>query len=104
MYKLRAAVEGYFRSAKNSRLLNQHQYMGLAKVELHSNMARLAYLATTAAPLKADDVAKMRHMSVRLPKAQPQPTEPQVHRAIITTYAIQSATRFLRYMDRLEPV
>ena len=103
LYKKRTTVERYFRSAKHSRLLNQHQCMGLSKVELHANMARIAYLATMAARLKADDVAKMRHMSVRLPKSQPEPPEQQIRPAIITAYQMQLVNQFLKYMAQIEP-
>ena len=71
IYRMRTAIERYFRSAKHSRLLDQHQHLGLSKVSLHVKIARLAYLATALARLKADDYAGMRQMSVNLPGARP---------------------------------
>ena len=72
---MRTAIERYFRSAKHSRLLNQHQFLGIAKVSLHASVSRLAYLATVLARLKADDYAGMRHMTVRLPRARRKKSE-----------------------------
>ena len=70
IYRMRTAIERYFRSAKHSRLMNQHQCLEGAKVSLHVRMSRLAYLSTVLARLKADDYVRMRHMRVRLPKAK----------------------------------
>ncbi len=60
IYRMRTSIERYYRSGKHSRLLNQHQYMGIVKVRLHVHMARLAYLSTVLARLKADDYVGMR--------------------------------------------
>ena len=65
-------------------------------------MARTAYLATMAARLKADDVAKMRHMSVRSPKPQPEPAQQQIPPAIITFYLVALLNQFLNYMTQIE--
>ena len=70
IYRMRTSIERYFRSAKHSRLMNQHQCLEGAKVSLHVRMSRLAYLSTVLARLKADDYVRMRHMRVRLPKAK----------------------------------
>ena len=66
-YRLRSSIESYFRRAKHSRLLNQHQHLGIEKAGLHVSMSRLEYLATSLAHLKANDYAGMRHMRVKLP-------------------------------------
>ena len=65
-YAMRTSIERYFRSAKHSRLLNRHQFLGIAKVKLHVSLARLGYLATALAHLEADDYAAMRRMKIRL--------------------------------------
>ena len=67
LYSLRSSVERYFRSAKHSRGLNQHQTLGIEKLCLHVSMSRLAYLGTALAHLKANDYSGMRHMRVKLP-------------------------------------
>ena len=67
---MRTAIERYFQSAKCSRLLNQRQYRGIAKVSLHARMLHLAYLSTALAHLKADDYIGMRRMPVKLPSVQ----------------------------------
>ena len=68
IYRMRVAIERYFRSANHSRLLDQHQCMGIGKMRLHVAMSRLAYLATALAHLEADDYKGMRHMSVIMPR------------------------------------
>ena len=70
IYKMRTSIERYFRSAKHSRLLNRHQFLGMAKIRLHVSLARLGYLATALTHLKADNYAGMRHMKIRLPDVQ----------------------------------
>lgn len=67
IYRMRTSIERYFRSAKHSRLLNQHQVLSIEKVSLHVSLSRLSYLATALGHLKANDYAGMRHMRVRLP-------------------------------------
>ena len=69
LYSLRSSVERYFRSAKHSRGLNQHQTLGIEKLCLHVSVSRLAYLATALAHLKANDYSGMRHMRVKLPSS-----------------------------------
>ncbi|MXZ91772.1 MAG: transposase [Chloroflexi bacterium] len=64
IYKMRPAIERYFRSGKHSRLLDQHQCLEIEKVSLHVKISRLSYLATVLAHLKANDYAKMRRMRV----------------------------------------
>ena len=103
LYNKRTTVERYFRSAKHSRLLNRHQGMGITRVKLHTSMSRIAYLATMATRLKADDVAKMRHMSVRLAKSQPETPEQQISPAVLNIYLLQLMNQFLRYMVQLDP-
>ena len=70
IYRMRTSIERYFRSAKHSRLLDRHQFLCIAKVSLRVKIARLAYLATALARLRANDYAGMRHMTVRLPRSQ----------------------------------
>ena len=69
-YKLRTVIERYFSSAKHSRLMNVHRYLNIRKVSLHAAMSMVSYLATAPTHLKAHDYAHMRHMRIRLPKAQ----------------------------------
>ena len=59
IYRMRTSIERYFRSAKHSRLLDRHQFLGIAKVRLHVGTARLAYLATALTRLRVDDYASM---------------------------------------------
>ncbi len=70
IYRMRMAIERYFRSAKHSRLLDRHQFLGIAKVSLRVKIARLAYLATVLARLKANDYAGMWQMPVLLPRSR----------------------------------
>ena len=69
-YKKRPTIERYFSSGKHSRLLDTHRNLSIFKVSLHVALSMLAYLATALAHLQADDYAHMRHMRIRLPKAQ----------------------------------
>ena len=55
LYKRRASVERAFRSLKRSRLLNQRQFRGLAKLRLHSSLALLTYCATMLARVRAGE-------------------------------------------------
>ena len=66
IYRMRVAIGWYFRSAKHSGLLGQHQCMGIDKMRLHVAMSRLACLAL--AHLEADNYKGMRHMSVIMPR------------------------------------
>ena len=66
LYRKRNSIERYFSSAKQSRLLNRHQCLGQAKVELHVNMATLAYALTALAHLEADDYENMGVMDIEL--------------------------------------
>ncbi len=59
LYRKRNSIERYFSSAKQSRLLNQHECLGQAKVELHVNVATLAHL-------EADDYENMGVMDIEL--------------------------------------
>ena len=81
IYRMRTAVERYSRSAKHSRLLDRHQFLGIAKVSLRVKIARLAYLATVLAKLRANDYAGMRHMAVRLPRLRRNKGEPLLETA-----------------------
>ena len=72
LFRFRPSIERYFSSAKHSRLLDQHQYLSMAKVSTHAKMSTLSYLLTALAHLKADDYESMRHMSIRLPQTPAQ--------------------------------
>ena len=68
LFKLRPTVERWFSSAKRSRLLDQHQYLGQDRVSLHAKMSLLGYLLTSWGRLKAGDYEGMRQMHIRLPR------------------------------------
>lgn len=70
---MRPATERYSSSGRHSRLMDQHQCLGIAKMGFHGRMSRLTYVATFLARLKAGDVKKMRHMTIRIPKSTTQP-------------------------------
>ena len=63
LYKKRTGIERYFSSAKRSRLLDSHQHLRKAKIELHAEMSMLASLLTH---LRADDYKHLRHMTIKL--------------------------------------
>ena len=69
IFQMRPAVERYFSSGKQSRLLDKHQYLGLERVGLHARMATLSYLLTSWGRLMAGDYANIRRMHIRLPRA-----------------------------------
>ena len=75
IYNKRGAIERWFSSGKRSRLLDKHQLLQMGKITLHVNMSMLASLLTALARLKADDYRRMRHMYIRLPRAE-QTVEP----------------------------
>ena len=75
LYKRRTTVERAFRSLKHSRLLNQHQFRGLAKVRLHSSLALLTYCATMLARVQAGQMDGMRKMRIRVPASGHVPSE-----------------------------
>ena len=104
LYKMRTIVERYFGSAKHSRLLNKHQCLGSAKVSLHARMARLAYVATVAARLKAGDFNRRLHMTVRLPKSTPAVPDTTIPPTILHIYLMQLMNQFLKHMAQLDPV
>ena len=70
-YNKRGSIERWFSSAKLSRLLDKHQLLKMSKIRLHTHMSMLAWLLTALARLKADDYRRMRHMYIRLPRAEP---------------------------------
>ena len=71
IYNKRGAIERWFSSGKRSRLLDKHQLLWIGKITLHVNMSMLAWLLTALARLKTDDYRRMRHMYIRLPRAEP---------------------------------
>ena len=75
LYRKRTSVERAFRSLKHSRLLNQHQFRGLAKLRLHASLALLTYCATMLARVRAGELDEMRTMRVRVPTASVPPKQ-----------------------------
>ncbi len=65
LYRKRWSVERVFASLKESRLLENHRYRGIAKVRNHVTSAVVAFLATMLAHLRQDDVDHMAFMNVR---------------------------------------
>ena len=80
-YKKRPIVERHFSSGKHSRLMDQHRYFNIFQMSLHVALSMLTYLATALAHLQADDYAHMRHMRIKLPKAQRREPEQLPERA-----------------------
>ena len=68
LFKMRPTVERWFSSAKHSRLLDRHQYLGQDRVSLHARMSLLGYLLTSWGRLKAGDYTGMRQMHIKLPR------------------------------------
>lgn len=75
LYRMRPIVERAFRSLKHSRLLNQHQYRGLAKVRLHASLAVLTYCTTMLVRAQDGDYETIRRMRIHLPTMKPAPVE-----------------------------
>ena len=71
LFNLRPTVERWFSSAKRSRLLDLHQYLGQERVSLHAKMSMLGYLLTAWGRLMSGDYEGMRQMHIRLPRALP---------------------------------
>ncbi len=69
LFKKRTSIERYFASAKHSRLLDRHQFLGRERVRLHATMSVLAYLLTALGRLRAGDYPNLRQMDIRLPRA-----------------------------------
>ena len=65
LYARRPVIERHFRSAKHSRLMNQHQYRGMRKVEMHVKMSVLTYVMTMLGRMEADGFKALRHMRVK---------------------------------------
>ena len=66
LFNMRTGIERYFSSGKRSRLLNQHQYLGIEKIKTHVALSMLTYLATMYTHIMAGDSKRMRHMSIRI--------------------------------------
>ena len=82
-------MERSFRSLKHSRLLNQHQFRGLAKLRLHDSLSLLTYAATMPARVQAGQMDKMRTMRVRAPATLPteqMPLTAQVDNGAVPAY------------------
>ena len=69
LYRKRYTVERLFNSLKQSRLLTLHRYRRQVKVELHSALSNLTYLATMLWRAEADDMENLRIMRLRPPNA-----------------------------------
>ena len=65
LYRKRWSVERVFKGLKDSRLLENHRYRGLAKVRTHVTSAVVAYLATVLAHLRQDEPNYMAYMKIR---------------------------------------
>ena len=63
-YAKRMSIERIFRSLKHSRLLDGHQYRGLAKIRMHATLSLLTYQATALARARAGDLANLRQMRI----------------------------------------
>ena len=62
LYKLRSGVERMFGSQKQSRLLDKHQFLKQAKIEVHVALASLTYTATMLARAFAGQFDQLRRM------------------------------------------
>ena len=62
LYRMRQSVERVFKSAKESRRLEQHHLRGLKKVGLHSAMSFLAFQATAMFNLRFSGHSRLRWM------------------------------------------
>ena len=62
LYSKRQGIERFFGSAKQSRLLDLHQYLHMDKIRAHVALSMLTYLATVFGNLMAGNAEKMRHM------------------------------------------
>ena len=71
LFKKRTTIERYFASAKHSRLLDRHQFLGQERVSLHARMSTLGYLLTAWGRLRAGDYEHIRHMHIKLPRPSP---------------------------------
>ena len=70
VYKKRPIIERYIGSGKQSRLLDKHQALGQERVGLHVRMSTLSHLLTSWGRLMAGDYARMRRMTVKLPRVR----------------------------------
>ena len=69
LYSRRQSIERFFGSAKRSRLLDQHQYRGMAKMRLHVALAMLTYTATMLDHVRCQRMDRLRRMRIDLPKS-----------------------------------
>lgn len=69
LYSRRQTIERFFGSAKRSRLLDQHQYRGMAKIRLHVVLAMLTYTATMLDHVRCQRMNRLRRMRIDLPKS-----------------------------------
>ena len=76
-YKKRPVIERHFSTVKQSRLMDQHRYIGVERVSLHVMLSTLTYLSTALAHLQADDYARMRHMRIKLPRVRREKANPR---------------------------
>ena len=64
LYRHRMSIERIFRSLKHSRGLEGHCVRGMKKIKLHATLSVLTYQATILARLRANDMDRMRRMTV----------------------------------------
>ena len=52
---------------KRSRLLDEHSYLGIKKIQLHASLSMLTYAATMLGRLLVGDYEGMREMRIQMP-------------------------------------
>ena len=67
LYKFQKEVDRCFGNMKQSRLLGDHQYLGIAKVTLYAGLSVQTYVATMLAHVLAEELDEMRRMVIRFP-------------------------------------
>ena len=67
LYKSRTVIERLFSSMKRSRLLDEHSYLGIKKIQLHASLSMLTYAATMLGRLLVGDYEGMREMRIQMP-------------------------------------
>jgi hypothetical protein len=66
LYRQRVSIERTFRSLKHSRGLEQHCVRGMKGIRLLAALSLLTYQATVLAHLRAGEMEKYRHMTVKV--------------------------------------
>ncbi|MYC07704.1 MAG: transposase [Chloroflexi bacterium] len=94
IYRYRQSIERYFGSNKRSRLLDQHRYRSMTKINLHVALATLTYVVTMLAHVLMGNIDGMRQMRIRLPK-QPSVDERGSHAAASSSASFFSCLQSL---------